>query len=115
MGEQTVIGLQRLAIHLAVIAASFGAGYALHWHQAGLEKAKNEGVTETVTTATGAAATATDTQAVRRLQSSLTAEKKRSAEFQRQLKEVANAHPADPACRLADGLRDDLNSRLTVD
>lgn len=95
------------ALALMTIAFLIGsAGGALYMAmrqsaQAGAEKAVERVVTQTVKVA--------DTAQVNQLRQQLAAAKKDAADFQSQLQEAARANPAPTACRLPDGLRDDLN------
>ncbi|NSX14966.1 hypothetical protein HTY52_12860 [Cupriavidus taiwanensis] len=93
----------------ALIAAAFllGAGAGALYvsgHQAGQQSAA-----KTVERVADKAVTATDASQVKQLRQQLTTAQKDNAEFQRQLQEAARANPAPTACRLPDGLRDDLN------
>jgi hypothetical protein len=105
--------LQKLLLSIAAFVLAFAAGYACRWHFERVDDAKTEGKQEAVTTTATATVKATDKQEVARLNAALAASEQRAKAFEKQLKEYADANPADPSCRLPDRLRDQLNARLT--
>lgn len=86
-----------------LVGSAGGALYMVMRNSArdGAEKTVQKVVTQTVQVA--------DDAQVKQLRQQLAAAKKDAADFQSQLQEAARANPAPTACRLPDGLRDDLN------
>lgn len=112
------LNLQRVFYSaLALIAWSalaFGAGYAYKWHRDSLADAKVEARRETVVATVKAAAAAVDTQALVRLKATLATANTRAAALEQTIKDQSNATPAIAACRLPDGLREQINADLAT-
>jgi len=101
-----------LGIAAAMMAASFGAGYAYHWHKTGLRDAELAGKQEVVTEVVTKTVRVTDTQAINRLQSQLAASTAREQSLIKLIDEAKRENPADPMCRISDGLRQSINDHI---
>ena len=101
-----------LGMAIAMMATSFGAGYALHWHHSKVDAAELAGKQSVVTEVVTKTIKVTDTQAINRLQSRLEASTARERSLIKLIDEAKNANPADPMCRISDGLRQSINNHI---
>lgn len=92
-----------------LIVAAFVLGSAAGALYVSGRQAGQQSAAKTVERVADKALAATDTSQVKQLRQQLATAQKDNANFQRQLQEAARANPAPTACRLPDGLRDDLN------
>ncbi|CAN7306815.1 hypothetical protein LJR296_001448 [Cupriavidus necator] len=93
----------------ALVATAFALGAAAGALYVSGRQAGQQSAAKTVEQVADKAIAATDTSRVKQLRQQLATVQKDNANFQRQLQEAARANPAPTACRLPDGLRDDLN------
>ncbi|AOY90548.1 hypothetical protein BKK79_00925 [Cupriavidus sp. USMAA2-4] len=93
----------------ALVLAAFLLGVAAGALYVSGRHAGEQTAAKTVEKVATQAVTTADTAQVKQLRQQLATAKTEAAEFQRQLQEAARANPAPTACRLPDGLRDDLN------
>ncbi|SCU73479.1 exported hypothetical protein [Cupriavidus necator] len=92
-----------------LILGAFLAGAAAGALYVGGRQSGKESAAHTVEKVAGKAIAVADTAQVKQLRQQLAAARSEAAAFQSQLAEAARANPAPTACRLPDGLRDDLN------
>lgn len=100
------VPLWKVIIAMTIAMLTGAAGGALYM---AMRHSAQQAGAKTVDKVADKVVTVTDTAQVKQLQQQLAAAKKDSAAFQSQLQEAARANPAPTACRLPDGLRDDLN------
>lgn len=93
----------------ALVAVAFMLGAAAGALYVSGRQAGQESAAKPIEQAIGKTIAITDTAQVKQLRQQLAAAQKENATFQSSLAEAARANPAPTACRLPDGLRDDLN------
>ncbi|WP_454731491.1 MULTISPECIES: hypothetical protein [Cupriavidus] len=94
---------------LALMTIAFLVGSAGGMLYMAMRQSAQAGAKKTVEKVATQAVQVADAAQVKQLRQQLAAAKSEAATFQSQLAEAASANPAPTACRLPDGLRDDLN------
>jgi type IV secretory pathway VirB6-like protein len=92
-----------------LMVAAFLVGAAAGALYVSGRKSGEQTAAKTVEKVADKAIAVTDTARVKQLRQQLATAKSETAAFQSQLAEAARANPAPTACRLPDGLRDNLN------
>ena len=92
----------------------FGGGYLYKAHRYQVADAARQATQDTAQVTAAAGAQASDTKDIDRLQAKLDESTAWASTLQKRIKDLSNAKPVDLACRVPDGLLQQLNDSLTA-